>query len=262
MDAGYRTPLLDFFRRGEVARDVRLLAAQGGMAPRAHEQLGLLMVLVDDSDPEIAAAAEHTLGSIPRASLSAFLARSDVSTDMREFFLKRGIEPADVPAADIDMPIVDTAPEDEPQPEAAGDLSDEEKHESALNKIASLGVAQRVALAMKGSREERGILIRDPNKIVGAAVLSSPKMTDSEAEAISKMANVSEDILRIIAHTRAWVKNYNIVIALSKNPKTPVAVSMNLLSRLNEKDLRMLSTDRNVPDVLRMTARKKIVMDK
>jgi hypothetical protein len=37
---------------------------------------------------------------------------------------------------------------------------------------------------------------------------------------------------------------------------------MNLLSRLTERDLRTLSTDRNIPDVLRVTARKKIVIDK
>ena len=37
---------------------------------------------------------------------------------------------------------------------------------------------------------------------------------------------------------------------------------MNLLSRLNEKDLRTLSTNRNVPEVLRTTARRKIVLDK
>ena len=37
---------------------------------------------------------------------------------------------------------------------------------------------------------------------------------------------------------------------------------MNLLSRLNEKDLRMLSTDRNVPEILRITARKKIVIER
>ena len=261
MEAGFRTPLLDFFRRGEVARDVRMLAAQGGLAPRAHEQLGLLMVLVADPDPEIVDAAEATLASIPKESLSAFLARSDVSTDVREFFLKRGIEPADIPAPDGDMPIVDTSPEPEPE-EGDPDADDEQKHESALNKIASLGVAQRVALAMKGSREERAILIRDPNKIVGVAVLASPKMTETEAESIAKMANVSDEILRIIAHTRAWVKNYGIALALAKNPKTPVAVSMNLLQRLNEKDLRLLSADRNVPDILRVTARKKIVIDK
>ena len=45
MDTGFRTPLLDFFRRGDVARDVRLLAAQGALAARAHEQLGLLVLL-------------------------------------------------------------------------------------------------------------------------------------------------------------------------------------------------------------------------
>ena len=43
---------------------------------------------------------------------------------------------------------------------------------------------------------------------------------------------------------------------------TPLALSMNFLSRLNDRDLRMLSTDRNIPDVLRITARKKIVIDK
>ena len=58
MDPGLRSPLIDFFRRGEVARDVKLLAAQGAFAPRAHEQLALLVLLADDADPEIAAAAE------------------------------------------------------------------------------------------------------------------------------------------------------------------------------------------------------------
>ena len=77
MESGFRTPLLDFFRRGEVARDVRLVAAQGALAPRAHEQLGLLVFLLSDTDPEIASTAESTLQAIPTEALSAFLARSD-----------------------------------------------------------------------------------------------------------------------------------------------------------------------------------------
>ena len=73
MDAGLRTPLLDLFRRGEAARDVRLLAAQGALAPRAHEQLGLLMLLVGDSDPDIVAAAESaTLRETLTAAHTAF----------------------------------------------------------------------------------------------------------------------------------------------------------------------------------------------
>ena len=75
---GLSTPLLDFFRRGEVARDIRLLAAKGGLAPRPLEQLGLLILLAGDQDPEIARTAEETLQAIPRESLAGFLARSDV----------------------------------------------------------------------------------------------------------------------------------------------------------------------------------------
>ncbi|MGH6693214.1 MAG: hypothetical protein ACREF4_21305, partial [Gammaproteobacteria bacterium] len=134
----------------------------------------------------------------------------------------------------------------------------EEGERTALERIAGMSPPQRLALAMRGTREERAILIRDPNKIVSAAVLSSPKMSDSEVESIAKMANVSEDVLRTIGHTRAWMKNYSIVAALTKNPKTPIAISLNLLGRLHEKEVKMLTTDRNVPDVLRLAARKRL----
>ena len=268
MDPGLKTPLLDFFRRGEVARDIRLQAAQGGMAPRAHEQLALLMLLVDDADPEIASAAEATITMIPRASLEAFLARSDASTEMREFFAGRGVQPADTPAPQADQPLLEVTLQDDDALLSQDPAVHEEEpaegqpRESTLQKIAALNVAQRMALAMKGSREERAVLIRDPNKIVGVAVLSSPKITETEVESIAKMANVQEEILRMIGFSRNYTKNYNIVLALTKNPKTPVAISMNFLNRLSEKDLKALSTNKNVPEVLRVTARRKVVIEK
>jgi hypothetical protein len=177
---------------------------------------------------------------------------------MRSFFRARGIEPAAVAAASADAPILDPDPQVEAEPEPA---TVEEKA-STVTKIAALTVAQRMALAMKGTREERSILIRDPNKIVAVAVLSSPKVTETEIASIARMPNVSDEILRMIAHTRAWIKNYDVVLGLAKNAKTPLAVSMNLLSRLNDRDLRMLSQDRNIPDVLRITARKKVVIER
>lgn len=257
--------MLDFFRRGEVARDIRLQAAQGCMAPRAHEQLALLMLLVDDHDREIATAAEATISTIPRSSLEAFLARSDVSTEIREFFAGRGIQPAPVAAQVADAPLVESsAADDVPAAIMAAEEEppDGQVRESTVQKIASLNVAQRMTLAMKGSREERAVLVRDPNKIVAVAVLSSPKMTETEVESIAKMANVSDEILRIIGFSRAWTKNYAVVHALVKNPKSPVAMSMNFLARLSDKDLRNLSTNRNVPDILRVSARKRVVIEK
>jgi hypothetical protein len=255
MESGFATPLLEFFKRGEVPADVRLLAAQGALAPRAHEQLGLLALLTGDPDPEIATTAEKTLQAISREAIAAFLARPDLPSELKTFFATRGIEPG-AAALDSEAALIDTSPKTE---EVDDDKEDEG---TALQRLSKLNVPQKVQRATKGSREERAILIRDPNKMIAMAVLSSPKLTISEIEAFARAGNVGEDCLRVIAMTRAWMKNYNVVAALTRNPKTPVALSMNLLSRLNEKDLRTLSTDRNVPDVLRVTARKKLVLGK
>lgn len=255
METGVRTPLVEMFRRGTVDVDIRMFAARGMLAPRGHEQLALLVLLTGDERADVAAAAEATLAGIPVEVLGAFLARGDVPAELKAFFAARGMTlSADVAPAD-DGPLVDVAPPVDPS------AADEDEG-SALQRISAMNVAQRLTLATKGSREERAILIRDPNKIVAAAVLSSPKMTEMEVESVARMANVSEDVLRIISTNRAWMKNYQVALALTKNPKTPIAVSMNLLVRLNERDLKQISTDRNVPDVLRMTARKKLVADK
>src|SRR5512142_2308293 len=106
MDSSYRTPLLDLFRRGEVPDDVRMLAARGAVAPRAHEQLALLALLTEDPDEGIAMAANETLGRIPAPVLGRFLARHDVSDDLRAFFHQRGVEPGEASGETADQPLV------------------------------------------------------------------------------------------------------------------------------------------------------------
>ncbi len=258
------TPLLEFFKRGEVARDVRLTAAQGVLAPRAHEQLAILVLLLDDPDPEIRATADQTLNRIPREALAAFLARSDVSLSLREFFGDRGVFPADTPSESAEDPLVETAAvgEDEDDLLGGGLGTDEASSESVSQKLATMTFPQRLKAAVKGTREMRAILVRDPNKMIAAAVLSSPKITEQEVESIARMANVSEDVLRIIAGNRAWLKSYSVVLGLTKNPKTPVAMSMNLMNRLTDRDVTMLSVDRNVPEALRIAARKRVVANR
>ncbi len=250
------SPLLDFFRKGEVPRDVRLLAAQGGLETRAQEQLAILALLVDDPEAEIRAAAEATLSRIPVESLRKFLGRSDVAVGLREFFADRGVFPDEIPAIEVDEPLV--AVEDATGSDEDEEIPEDEDQGTAAQRVAKMGFTQRLKAAMKGSREIRAILIRDPNKMIAAAVLSSPKISEPEVEAISRMTNVSDDVLRIIANNRAWTKNYGILVGLVKNPKTPLAMSMNMMQRLNDRDLSQLSVDRNVPEPLRVAARKRI----
>jgi hypothetical protein len=88
--------------------------------------------------------------------------------------------------------------------------------------------------------------------------MSSPKLTAQEVEAIARMASVSEDVLRMVGANRGWMKNYKIASGLTRNPKTPIAMSLNIMHRLNDKDLATLAVDRNVPEQLRIAAKKKI----
>ena len=49
-----------------------------------------------------------------------------------------------------------------------------------MQKINRLDVKGRIQLALKGSKEERSILIRDGTKVVAFAVLEAPKLSDGE----------------------------------------------------------------------------------
>lgn len=248
--------MLDFFRRGEVARDVRLMAAQGALAPRPMEQLGLLMLLSADGDAEVRDTAEQTLQGLPADLVANFIARSDVPTELREFFIARGVQPSNTPAPDFEEPIVTTKTLEE---EFGLEGAEEQKAQTFQERLATMTVPEKMKFATKGTREMRAILIRDPNRLVASAVLSCPKVNEAEVESFAKMGNVSEDILRTIAMTRAWTKNYAVVLSLVKNSKTPVALSMNLMQRLTDADVKKISTDRNVPEALRLAARKRMV---
>ena len=122
MESGFRSPLIDFFRRGEVARDVRLMAAEGALAPRAHEQLALLILLSDDADESIAASANATLDALPVEPLQAFLARSDVpdrcATSSRREASAPAISRPPTPGRSS-MPIADPEPAEDETDEKA-----------------------------------------------------------------------------------------------------------------------------------------------
>lgn len=127
---------------------------------------------------------------------------------------------------------------------------------SAYRKILTLNTAQKAILAMKGGREERLILVRDTNKVVSLAVLKNGRITEQEIESIANMRNVSDEILRQIGVNREWAKNYTVMSALVRNPRTPPSISTNFVSRLNSKDLKVLAGDKGVPEIIRKMAKR------
>ncbi len=151
---------------------------------------------------------------------------------------------------------------------AASEILDGEEFEASedpeirnvYRKILTLNTAQKALLAIRGGREERTILVRDTNKVVALSVLRNPRLTESEVEGIATMRNVSDEVLRTIGTHREWVKAYATIRALVHNPRTPPGISTNFVSRLVNKDLKSLSTDKNVPEIIRRMARNTFLL--
>ena len=130
----------------------------------------------------------------------------------------------------------------------------EERRDSTLQKISKLDIKGRISLAMRGSKEERSILIRDGTKLVALAVLESPKVSDGEVEGFALQKNVLESVLRAIPMKRRFAKNYNITRNLVYNPRTPLDLSLGLMKGLLIHDLKNLSGNKEVSDTIRKLA--------
>lgn len=129
-----------------------------------------------------------------------------------------------------------------------------DKRDSTLQKIAKLDIKGRIALAVRGGKEERSILIRDGTKLVALAVLESPKVTDGEVEGFALQKNVLEAVLRQIPLKRRFAKNYNIMRNLVYNPRTPLDLSLGLMKGLLVHDLKNLSGNKEVSETIRKLA--------
>ena len=343
-------PLVEQFRRGGVARDLRLMAAQGLLPLKPDDLVEMWTDLVKDPDEGVRTAADKSLSSFPAAELRPILKSRDTPPgvlswavthrsehELREAALQNTSLPDETiealapvltqalaelvvinqtrllrrtsllvaletnaglnndqkrrlrelrdsfrigqaeavlpPPAPVATPAPEEAPP-EPEPEIAplGDvfmtedealvryLSEEERQQtekvSAVQKIYRLNTAEKLITALKGSREERAILIRDPNRLVATAVLGSPRLTDPEIEAISGMKSVSDEILRKIGHHREWTKRYAVCKNLVCNPRTPIGIALTLVPRLSPRDIKGIAVDRNVPEPVRKQAQK------
>lgn len=174
------------------------------------------------------------------ALVTALMDSSVITAEQRNQLLeleRKGPETADVFAEVVK----------EIEPDAA-------KRVTLLQKLSRMRVNERVQLAIKGTQGERMLLIRDPCKVVQRAVLQSPQLTDRDVEGFAGMASLSEDTLRIIARNRKFLKNYNIIRKLMNNPKTPVEVTLHLLPNITGQDLKLLTSNKNIPETLRTAA--------
>jgi hypothetical protein len=133
---------------------------------------------------------------------------------------------------------------------------DEGKRLNLTQRISKMNVAEKIKLATLGNKEARGLLMRDTNKLVSMAVINSPRITDGEVLQLAHSKTCPEDVLRVIIHSRDWIRQYPIKLALVRNPKVPLAVAMRFMATLREAEVKELAKDKNIPSALRVQAKK------
>lgn len=345
--------LIENMRRGLVARNVRLFAAQGLLPVTREELVRVLVLLVNDGDEEIASAARASLGEFgsevlvstlrvekldaveidllarcredetlwgeivrspgtadqtlrwlarfapPRTQSSIITnqtrlmgcleilddlrANPNVSQDVlrrvREFeeeFLQKAIvwataeelqpqitqgpsiEEALQQLRDIGMQIPGLAPVfgeaalGEPEPGAEPEIRD------AFMRISLMTTFQKIMCALRGTREERLILVRDRSILVVRAVMNSPKMNEADMEQIASNRAANPEAFRILSTKQRALRRYGILRGLCFNPKVPQGIVLQLFRRLNQRDLSLLSKDRGVADAVRKVARDEV----
>jgi len=128
--------------------------------------------------------------------------------------------------------------------------------ESVHGRLLNMSVHERIICALRGSREERAILVNSRNRLIQRSVLACPKLSDSEIEQFAASRSVAQEVIKQIADNRRWLRQYGVIMALAMNPKTPVYTAKSILPRLTYRDKMRVSRDRNLPPVTRQIATK------
>lgn len=136
---------------------------------------------------------------------------------------------------------------------------DDNVRSSLQSYIARLTVPQKVEMTSKGNREVRLILSRDPSSLVARALVSSPRISETDVIAYAGSAQTNEDVLRGIAENREWSKSLRVKVLLVSNPRTPPAVALRFLGHLSVSDLRILARNRNVSMIIRREANRRVI---
>lgn len=156
------------------------------------------------------------------------------------------------PAAQAAAPVI--AKKEEPAEEL--DENGKKKHIPMLKLIGTLNPAQKIALATKGNKEARAILIKDANKQVACAVINSPAITEQEVATAAASRSVNDEVIRIICKTPSMLRAYSVKVALVNNPRVPVALALRLLPTLRKNDIKLIAKSKDLPSALVKSAQR------
>lgn len=155
----------------------------------------------------------------------------------------------EAPAAKQDPPIEAEA---EPDPEELL---------SKTQRLRTLTPNHKKKLAISGGREEREILMRDPDEDIHIWVLKNPELELDEVVGYSCLEALSQDALNFLLHNRRWGTSPEVALNLALNPRIPPEAIPNLLTVLPAETLKTLVGVQGIRHLVSRQARR-ILMER
>ena len=118
-------------------------------------------------------------------------------------------------------------------------------------RLPQLPLGQKITLARRGPASVAGLLLAEGHPQVLPVVLDNSHFTAAQILKVLAREGVPGSVVQAIAQHRKWSCDYNVRLALVRNPATTLAVSLSFLLELTVSDLAELAAPGIVPEALR-----------
>lgn len=105
--------------------------------------------------------------------------------------------------------------------------------------------------AAAASEEEIASYLHDPSPRVIRALLENRRLTEEDVLIIVKRKNLPSDILEKVFKDKRWSESYPVRLALARNPRSPLSVSLTIARYLRIFDLEEITRSHFIPLVFR-----------
>ena len=118
-------------------------------------------------------------------------------------------------------------------------------------RLPQLPLGQKITLARRGPPRVAGSLLAEGHPLVVPVALDNSHLTAAQILKALAREDVPESVVQAIAQHRKWSCDYNVRLALVRNPATTLAVSLSFLPELTVSDLHELAAPGILPEPLR-----------
>ena len=262
-DTTLHPQLLELLVRARIA-DTELM---GLVIMHPSTVIKTLLYLANKADQDVLERLAESQNNLREHTelVEAIIANPNANKELKLRLGWQNPEPGSVAEMGEDQAVPDAADDQDAGEEGRSQVElealMEEADQEGLSKYQialELKVAEKIKMGLTGDKEWRTLMIKQSNKLIQAAVLKNPRITDGEVLMIAKNKTSSEDLIRMILLNKEWMKFYEIKKALITHPKTPPPKAMRLVPMLTMKDIKELAKSRQVSTLVSTAARKEL----